>query len=82
MALAPSRTILAQEGAALESEGSEPAGRVVHCCVSPPLLNLPSAPVKGEAGRWGREGAGNMGGQAGPSQRESERGARSSHHEV
>jgi hypothetical protein len=113
VALAPSRTTLAQEGARLESKGSEPAGRVVHCCVPPPLLSLPSTPVKGEAGRWGRgrsgvapaclltpstpgggealgrgvvwragpvdrpvpstwgEGAGSMGGQAGPSQRES-----------
>jgi hypothetical protein len=41
-----SRTTLAQDGAALESEGSEPAGGV-----SRPFLNPPSTPVKGEAGR-------------------------------
>jgi hypothetical protein len=51
MVFNPSRTTLAQYGAALESEGLEPAGRVVYCCLSPPFLNLPSTPVMGEAGR-------------------------------
>ncbi len=46
-----SQTKLAQDGAALESEGLE--GRVVCCCWLPPLLSLPSTPVKGEAGRQG-----------------------------
>ncbi len=49
----PSRTTLAQDGTALESKGSEPAGREVHCCLSPPYLNLPSTPVKGEVGMQG-----------------------------
>ncbi len=49
--LNPSRTTLAQDGAALESEGSEPAGRVVYCCLSPPFLHLPSTLVMGEARR-------------------------------
>jgi hypothetical protein len=51
VALNPSRTILAQGGTGLESEGLEPACRVVYCCLSPPFLNLPSTPVTGEAGR-------------------------------
>jgi hypothetical protein len=46
VAFPPSRTALAQDGAALESEGSEPAGRV-----TPSFLNPPSTPVQGEAGR-------------------------------
>ncbi len=53
VALTPSLTTLAQDGAALESKGLEPAGRVVYCCLSPPFLNLPSTPVKREAGRKG-----------------------------
>jgi hypothetical protein len=53
VALTPSRTTLAQDGAAPESKGSEPAGRLVYCCLSPPFLNLPSTPVKLEAGRQG-----------------------------
>jgi hypothetical protein len=53
VSLNPSRTALAQDGAALESECSEPAGRAVYCCLSPPFLNPPSTPVRGEAGRQG-----------------------------
>jgi hypothetical protein len=56
VALTLSRTTLAQDGTALESEGLEPAGRVVYCCLSPPFLNLPSTPVKGEAGSSGGGG--------------------------
>jgi hypothetical protein len=48
--LAPSQTMLAQEGATQESWGL--AGSVGNCCWIPSsLASLPSTPIEGDAGR-------------------------------